>query len=202
MGQKCLQGGKEWVGGTYSGLEVFQRGFRRAKNGLAKLPVGQKHASGNFLCDRRPSINSVNFPCHQENLCQIPSLFLSAEKPSVNFPCDSLTFRLLPGNFCATERFSVNFCPLSVWPRNFLSPSINFPCSWQTFCQFSIQHGGLLANFRADRRLSVNLGQLPIRPGYLPSTFVNFSCRPETFSQLPSTFCETVGLFVNFPCGR
>lgn len=162
------------------------------------------------------STHSVNFPCDQETIRQLPSAFHMGRRTSVNFPHGREIFRLLLSTFSADIRPSSSF--------------VNIPCGRKTFHQLlptfhsslSVQLAefpSIPPNFRVAGRLLDTIHQLFVPPGNysstfhtgrmnfcllstrtedLPSTSVPFQCRRETFLQVPSTFCTAGKCSVNF----
>ena len=120
---------------------------------------------------------SVNFPCGQE-ICQSPSTVCTAGLSSVNILFHQVTFCQLVLIFFAAARSSINFCQHSLWPRDHLSTSVNYPRGRETFSQ---------------------IHRLSVQPGHYLPTAINILCSWETLRQLPSTFHMAGRPFVKFP---
>ena len=150
----------------------------------------------------------VNFLCICGSCCQLLLTFCASMGP--------------PETFRAAAGPSVNFSQLSVRPWDLLSafrayerPSANFLCVRGIFHQLFVQPRDIPSTFCAAAGPTINFSQLSMPPLGLRSTFraaaglsVNFLCFRRAFHQLsvwqwdfPSsstTFCTSVGPFVNF----
>ena len=147
----------------------------------------------------------VNYLCSRVTFCQVSSAWKLTEGLPAVWNVDGSRLEVFRP---CRKLMEIDFCQISVPPRKHPStsvnclfhrenfsplmssfcaarrPSVNFPCDWDAFRQFT-------STFRATGMLSVNSRQLSVRqrdllstsinllPGDLPSTSVHFLCGLE-----------------------
>ena len=190
-----------------------------------------------LLAAVRPFVNFRQHSVQPGHLLSTTSTFCAAGRPVIFCQLSTLPRDLVSTsiNFLSSQRPSVNFCELSVWnlrqlymqQSNFLSTSVNVPCSRENFCQLYVPLGDILSTFiifpciretfcqllstlHATGSPSMNFSKCSVWPGEFPfrqlqSTFhatrrpsVKFPCGWETFRQLPSTFYAARNPSFNF----